>query len=403
MFERRYTLIGLTDSPTPFLDEAAIASIAAHTLFAGGVRHREIVEPMLPPSYRWITVAPPLDAVRSALEEAGEPVLVFASGDPFFYGFGATLQKWFPDASLQCFPAPHSLQLLARLCMIPYQQMRHASLTGRDWQELDSALISGEAFIGVLTDQRKTPAAIARRLLEYGYGHYRMCVGEALGGERESLIKCSLQKAAEREFAMPNCLLLQVEEPAARRFGISDELFDGLPGRPQMITKMPYRMAAIAALELGRACNFWDVGFCTGSVSIESRLQFPHLLVTAFEKRLECEGILEVNSRRFGTPGIVKVMGDFLLQDHRHHCGKDALVDAAFIGGHGDRLEEVFDIIARYLAPGGRIVMNAVQDSSREVFAASAEKLGFALATPLDMSVGSHNPIGVMKAVKPIH
>lgn len=87
-----------------------------------------------------------------------------------------------------------------------------------------------------------------------------------------------------------------------------------------MITKMPYRMAAIAALELGRACNFWDVGFCTGSVSIESRLQFPHLLVTAFEKRLECEGILEVNSRRFGTPGIVKVMGDFLLQDHRHHC-----------------------------------------------------------------------------------
>ncbi|TCD47468.1 precorrin-6y C5,15-methyltransferase (decarboxylating) subunit CbiE [Chlorobium sp. N1] len=401
MSRRRFTFIGLTDSPVPPLEEEARASIASHSVFAGGERHRQIVDGLLPRPHRWINIAPPLGAVRTSLEEVCEPVLVFASGDPFFYGFGATLQKWFPDSRLRSFPAPHSLQLLARRCMIPYQRMRHVSLTGRAWQELDEALIRGDELVGVLTDQRKTPAAIARRLLDYGYGNYAMRIGVALGGERESVVECTLREASERDFAMPNCLILLSERPSSRWFGIPDELFDGLPGRPNMITKMPFRMAAIAALELGRARSFWDVGFCTGSVAIEARLQFPRLAVTAFEKRPECDTILEANSRRFGAAGIATVMGDFLRQDHAACCAGDGQLDAAFIGGHGDRLEPVFTAIAAHLSPGGRIVMNAVRSSSRDAFAATAAKLGFCLGDPLELSLGSHNPIAVMKAVKP--
>ena len=396
----QFTLIGLSDSAEPHLDPAAIEAIGAARIFAGGERHREIVSGLLPAVHRWITIAPPIDRVLSQLAEANEPVVVFASGDPFFYGFGATLQHRFPCASMQSFPVLHSLQMLAQRCLIPYQSMRHASLTGRSWQELDRALIAGERLIGVLTDTRKTPPEVARRMLDFGYSGYDMVVGESLGGKSERVTHCTLDEAAGMQFGKLNCLLLEASEPPTRWFGIPEHLFDGLPGRPNMITKMPFRLSALAALELGRARTFWDVGFCTGSVAIEARLRFPGLAVTAFEKRSECDALLESNARRFGAPGIVKVMGDFLAQDHRALCGSGS-VDAVFIGGHGNRLDEVFDVIANHLAPGGRVVMNAVRESSAESFAARAARHGMELTEPLKLAVGEHNPVAVMKAVKP--
>lgn len=395
----RFTLIGLSDSAEPRLDPAAIEAIRAARIFAGGERHREIVSALLPSGSRWITIAPPIDEALSQLAGADGPVVVFASGDPFFYGFGATLQKRFPGASIQSFPSFHSLQMLAQRCLIPYQSMRHASLTGRSWEELDCALIAGERLIGVLTDTRKTPPEVARRLLDFAYSGYRMVVGESLGGQSERVTRCTLDEAAGMEFGRLNCLLLEATEPPKRWFGIPESQFEGLPGRPNMITKMPFRLAALAALELGRARTFWDVGFCTGSVAIEARLRFPGLAVTAFEKRPKCDALLEKNARRFGAPGIAKVMGDFLEQDHCALCGSDG-VDAVFIGGHGDRLDEVFDVVASHLAPGGRVVMNAVRETSAEAFAASATRHGMELAEPLRLAVADHNPVTVMKAVK---
>lgn len=395
----RFTLIGLSDSSEPHLDSAAIEAIGEHRIFAGGERHREIVDRLLPAGYRWITIAPPIDSVLSQLAGMDEPVVVFASGDPFFYGFGATLQKRFPGSSMRSFPAFHSLQMLAQRCLMPYQSMRYASLTGRSWEELDQALIAGERLIGVLTDTRKTPPAVARRMLDFGYSGYRMVVGESLGGNDERVVRCTLDEAAGMEFGRLNCLILEATELQKRWFGIVENLFDGLPGRPNMITKMPFRLAALAALELGRARTFWDVGFCTGSVAIEARLHFPGLVVTAFEKRSECASLLESNARRFGAPGIVKVMGDFLEQDHRALCGSHG-IDAVFIGGHGDRLDEVFAAVTRSLAPGGRVVMNAVRDSSVEAFVGNAARWCMELAEPLKLAVGEHNPVRLMKALK---
>lgn len=35
--------------------------------------------------------------------------------------------------------------------------------------------------IGILTDREHTPATIAARMLEYGYSHYTLYIGEHLG------------------------------------------------------------------------------------------------------------------------------------------------------------------------------------------------------------------------------
>ncbi|MDP8306518.1 MAG: precorrin-6y C5,15-methyltransferase (decarboxylating) subunit CbiE [Candidatus Chlorobium antarcticum] len=395
----RLTLIGVTDSRQLQLSKEAREAVAVHRVFCGGERHHRLVKDHLPPGSRWITIAPPMDGVISEIRRENGPVLVFASGDPFFYGIGATLQRAFPEAFFSSMPAFHSLQLLAQRCLLPYQEMHHTSLTGRSWAELDSALIGGERMIGVLTDRNKTPSAIAARMLEYGYGGYSMRVGEALGGPEERIRNCSLEDAETEQFHDLNCVLLQLDVPRRQYFGIPEAEFAGLQGRPNMITKMPFRLAALSCLDLANASSFWDIGFCTGSVSIEARLQFPHLAVTAFEKRRECDELLEVNSRKFGAPGIRKVMDDFLQQDCSGYCGAGGTVDAVFIGGHGGRLAAIFEKVIPFLASGGRIVTNAVQPSSRDEFLRLAAERGCFVRENLTLRADDHNPVEVLTAV----
>ena len=87
----------------------------------------------------------------------------------------------------------------------------------------------------------------------------------------------------------------------SRPFGIPENRFCLLDGRAKMITKMPVRLLTLSMLDLHNRHSFWDIGFCTGSVSVEAKLQFPHLHITAFEVREEGRELLEKNSRKFGN------------------------------------------------------------------------------------------------------
>ena len=75
---------------------------------------------------------------------------------------------------------------------------------------------------------------------------------------------------------------------------------------------MPIRLLSLSMLDLRNRERFWDIGFCTGSVSIEATLMFPHLHITSFEIREEGRKLMTENCRRFGTPGIEAIIGDFL-------------------------------------------------------------------------------------------
>lgn len=396
----QFIVIGLSDSQTPDVSAGAREAVDSCRVFAGGERHRMIAAALVPEGSRWITIMPPLGKVLDELARAEGPVVVFTSGDPLFYGFGATLLKRFPDARYRYFPAFSSLQLLAHRVRQPYQTMRSASLVGRGWQELDRLLIERAELVGVLCDRKKTPALLAARMLDYGFDSYEMVVGEALGGPEERVRSFDLGDAVGEVFHELCCVLLRSRTVKERMFGIADERFEGLPGRPDMITKMPVRLATLSRLNLANCSSFWDVGFCTGSVSIEARLQFPGVSVTAFEKRPECEGIMARNASVFGAPGIDVVMGDFLAHCHDRYAGPDGMIDAAFIGGHGGRLGEVLDCIAGRLSPGGRVVVNAVLPETLDGFHAGARRHSLQLLDDLVLMPGDHNPITIAAAVR---
>lgn len=399
--KRKFILIGIDDNPQPHFTEEVLACIRQGKVFSGGMRHYEIVRTLLPAGHEWINITVPLDNVFARYDQCfakdGGPIVVFASGDPLFFGFANTLMRERPDAELRIFPFFNSLQLLAHRVPMRYDDIRIVSLTGRPWHGLDAVLIERAAKIGVLTDRVHTPATIAARLLEYGYTYYNMYIGEHLGNtQRERVSRLSLETAAQTEFECPNCLILQADAVPPRPFGLPDEAFEHLDGRSRMITKMPIRLLSLQALDLPARRIFWDIGFCTGSVSIEARLQFPHLQVCSFEVRPECEQLMHINSRRFGMPGIQTFMGDFLETD----ISLLPAPDAVFIGGHGGKLKEILQKIQEVLLPGGCIVFNSVSPESQTMFEESIREIGFSLCQSRHIGLDNYNPITIMKATK---
>jgi len=399
----RFIVIGLTDSHSPSLSEDVLGIIRRGTHFSGGQRHYEIVSRFLPADAAWIDIKAPLDNVFTAyqnlFEEGVNTIVVFASGDPLFFGFANTIKREMPEADIQLFPSFNSLQMLAHRLVVPYHDMRIVSLTGRPWHEFDRALIEESPKMGVLTDREHHPGAIAQRMMDYGYTHYDMFVGEHLGNQgKEVITHCSLPEAAARSFDYPNCLLLvdNGKKSKVRRMGIPDHEFTLLNGREKMITKMPIRLLTLQSLDLFKRKIFWDIGFCTGSVSIEARLLFPHLQVFSFEKREEGRQLMIENCKKFGVPGITFFIGDFMEMDLRALPRPDAV----FIGGHGGKLADILEKVQSVLEPGGCIVMNAVTNLSRQVFTDFSDKFGLISEPPMHVVLNEFNPIDIMKVLK---
>jgi len=429
----RFIVIGITDNPEPFFPPEVLEIIKNGKVFSGGKRHHEIVAPLLPKDAKWIDITAPLDNVFTQYQSQTsnlkpQTIIVFASGDPLFFGFANTIRRKMPEAEMVVYPTFNALQMLAHRLVMPYHDMRIVSLTGRPWQAFDKALIERAEKIGVLTDREHTPSAIAQRMLDYGYTNYNMSVGEHLGNPSlEKVSTLTLEEAAEHDFDHPNCLILNTNDHklimnfsqiiisdnscpihgnscSNHIFGIPDSAFVLLDGREKMITKMPIRLLTLQALDLPRRHVLWDIGFCTGSVSIEARLQFPHLTVCAFEIRPECEAIIHENARKFGAPGIDIHIGDFLETD----ITAIPRPDAVFIGGHGGRLKEIMAKVLTVLAPDGVIVFNSVtspvvskttgRPGSRQLWDEACAALHLSQEPPLQIRLNDYNPIEILKA-----
>lgn len=395
---KRCDIIGISDKREQWFSPEVTKVIQGGKVFSGGKRHREIMDAYLPLGYEWIDITVPLSVV---FEKYGQfdDIVIFASGDPLFYGFASTIQREFPTCEMKVFPSFNSLQMLAHRMLLPYQDMHVVSLTGRPWDRFDEALILGYPLIGVLTDRKNTPKVIWKRMQEFGYTNYTMTIGENLGNDVSERVY-TIKNEDYTEDAFGNeplcCLILQKTADRPRPLGIPESAFALLDGRAKMITKMPIRLLSLSMLDLRQRRSFWDVGFCTGSVSIEAKLQFPHLTVTAFEVREQGRQLMQENARRFGTPGITALIGDFM------ETSLDALPrpDAVFIGGHGGKLVEMIERLHAVMLPGGCLVFNSVSESSRQLFLDGIAHAGLTLVQEVRMAVDEHNPIYIMKAEK---
>ncbi|NUN65856.1 precorrin-6Y C5,15-methyltransferase subunit CbiT [Pseudanabaena biceps] len=88
--------------------------------------------------------------------------------------------------------------------------------------------------------------------------------------------------------------------------GISDELFDRLPGIP--MSKCETRLLIIGQLRLKADSVFWDIGAGTGTVSVEIGLLCPKGKIVAIERDEDVAGLIVKNCQKFGVNNVeVKV------------------------------------------------------------------------------------------------
>lgn len=402
-------MVGMDDNPQPKHIEVIIKNVKHDNIFSGGKRHYEIVKPFLPADAVWIEIKAPMGEVMaeySRLIQEGKVIVSFVSGDPFFFGFASTVRKNLSGVGMKVFPYFNSLQMFAHREQIAYENMHAVSVTGRPWHELDRALLEYRPLIGVLTDHVHTPDEIARRMVEYHLDEaYAMRVAEHLGNPEEETIYriYTVKEISRMSFRRPNCVLLLknpnclLQRPAT---GIPETEFHLLNDRAKMITKAPIRVIDLSLLGLHKSRNFWDIGACTGSVSIEARRQYPHLHIRAFEVREECEAIIQANARKFCAPGIDLHIGDFLDAE----IEEEAIVDAVFIGGHGGKLKEMVRKIVPHLnSLNGKIVFNSVSEDSCKLFREAVEENGLKLHSEMNVTIDQYNPITILCATGKHH
>lgn len=391
----RCIVIGLSDSHQLWFPPVVMQAIAGGRVFSGGKRHHELVASLLPADALWIDITVPVAEVVSRYADYPE-VVVFASGDPLFFGIANTIRRLLPQVDMTVYPSMNSLQMLAHRLGMGYHDLHAVSLTGRPWHAFDEALLRGCRLIGCLTDRHHHPHAIWQRMSDYGYDvDYRMFVGERLGNEQEERVAAY---DAQHDYQQPNCVMLVRRDDASEAavgMGIADADFHLLDGRSRMITKMPVRLASLAAMDLHLKRSLWDVGFCTGSVSIEAKRLFPHLHVTAFEKREEGRRLMTLNARKFRTPGIEMLIGDFLDAD----VSPLTPPDAVFLGGYGGRMADVLQKIQGVMQPGGCIVFNSVSEASRLAFIQITGSMGMHPEVVHTIQVDNNNPITILKAL----
>ncbi|MDF1633201.1 precorrin-6y C5,15-methyltransferase (decarboxylating) subunit CbiE [Mycoplana sp. MJR14] len=385
------TIVGIGEDGLAGLSDAAKAVIAKAEVVFGGMRHLELAAAAITgEARRWLS--PFERSVEAVVAARGRPVVVLASGDPFFFGVGVTLSRTIARTEMTVLPAPSAFSLAASRLGWGLQETICLSLHGRPIDLIRPHLHPG-ARILALTSDGDGPAALAGLLSEAGFGCSSLTVLEALGGPRERVSTHQADTFALAAVDMLNVCAVDVAAKAGARVlpyapGLDDALFE----HDGQITKREVRALTLSALAPRRGELLWDIGAGSGSIGIEWMLADPSLRAIAVEAVPERAARIRRNAAQFGVPGLAVVEGQ----------APGALSglpepDAIFIGGGGSE-DGVFAAAVAALKPGGRLVANAVTTEMEAVLLAAQAKLG---GTLVRIDIARAAPVGTMTGWRP--
>ena len=345
-------------------------------------------------------------SLDSLLALRGEPVCVLASGDPMFFGVGASLTRQLSTDEMLILPAPSSCSLAAARMGWALQDVVTLSVVARPVAALNAHLFNGTRLL-VLSNDGQSPGAIAALLRERGFGPSRLSVLEHLGGDAERRINAVANDWNNPVIADLNLVAIECFAEAdaprlSRLAGLPDSAFkhDG------QLTKRDVRAITLARLAPVPGELLWDVGAGSGSIGIEWMRAHPSCRALAVEADAGRQLLIEHNRDALGVPGLQLIRGSAPQ-------ALDGLErpDAIFIGG-GVTREGVLDACWAALKPGGRLVANAVTLQSETTLMAWREQHGgeltrihIAQAQPLgDFDTWRQAlPITLLDVVKPFH
>jgi precorrin-6Y C5,15-methyltransferase (decarboxylating) len=309
----------------------------------------------------------PLSELWPLLErQRGKRIVLLTSGDPLFYGIGATLLEKMPAEQLIFHPNVTSIQAAFARLKRPWQQAQLLSLHGRPLNSLRSVL-RNHCLYALLTDRASHPVAIARLLVELGFVESDLWVAEELGTCREQVhhFQAAALAQSDTEFAALNVVIIETQGPGGLlpEFpGIPDECFStgAEPGKG-LLSKREVRLMILSLLEPQAGEIGWDIGAGCGGVAVEWARWGSYSSVYAVECHPGRLKHLESNRERFGVGENLRIIAGY---------APEALAElpdpqAVFVGGSGGQLGELLIAVWERLLPGGRLVTSAVTEDSR--------------------------------------
>jgi precorrin-6Y C5,15-methyltransferase (decarboxylating) len=396
------TVVGIGEDGFKGLGKNARRALLGASRIIGGQRQLDLL-PVCIRGERQLWPSP--FSLAPALEQRGEAVCVLASGDPMFYGVGASLARQVPSEEMLILPAPSSCSLAAARLGWPLQEVVTLSLVARPLAALNAQLFSGVRLL-LLSNDGQSPAAVAQLLRERGFGSSRFTVLEHLGGDAERRIDSTANAWDNAPIADLNVIavecLADAQAPRLSRLaGLPDSAFqhDG------QLTKRDVRAITLARLAPTPGELLWDVGAGSGSIGIEWMRAHPSCRALAIEADDGRQQLIEHNRDALGVPGLQLIRGKAPLA----LAGLER-PDAIFIGG-GVTREGVFETCWEHLKPGGRLVANAVTLQSevalmnwRERFGGELTRIHVAQAQPLGEfdTWRQALPITLLDLVKPL-
>jgi precorrin-6Y C5,15-methyltransferase (decarboxylating) len=407
---RAVALVGIGDDGCVGLCSRALGAITRAQVLVGGERHLAFFPELI---VERIVLGAGLGATLDRIAELAEDrnICILASGDPLFFGIGRLVLQKLGAAHVEVIPQPSSVQLAFARAGLSWDDAAVISLHGR---ALEGCVvrIAAHAKVAVLTDEERSPARVAARMLAYGEAAWQAWVCEHLGGVDERVRALALDElATATDIAPLNVLVLARTEPGWRRppripFHAEDAFARRMP-KKGLITKREVRLISLAQLAIRPDSVVWDVGAGSGSVAIEAALLAPEGRVYAIEVDPEGVAICEDNARSHGTDNVQVIAG----RAPEALAGLPA-PDAVFVGGSKGSMTAIVDAALDALRPGGRLVVNAITlENTGEVYQAMRARnlvpevtlLQIARSEPLAhyQRFEALNPIQVFAVTKP--
>ena len=247
----------------------------------------------------------PLEGMLTQVQRLRDtPTVILASGDPMWFGIGATLSKHLDAAEFEVHPHPSAFQLAAAAMRWPLQHIATVSLHGRPLELIHPLILPGNRILA-LTSDADTAFRVADLLSARGYAESMMTVLEALGGPDERTIAAKAVDFADQSIGDFYVLAVDCVAEAGA------PLLPGVPGLPDsafasdgQLTKREVRAATLAKLAPAPGQLLWDVGAGTGSIAVEWMRSARDMEAIAFEEDGERRSLIAQNATALGVPGL---------------------------------------------------------------------------------------------------
>jgi precorrin-6Y C5,15-methyltransferase (decarboxylating) len=384
-------VIGVGEDGLEALPRALQALIERAELIVGGERHLAMATHARAEKKSWTS---PLSlTIDDIWSRRGRPVVVLATGDPMHFGIGVSLAKRVPADEMAVYPHISAFSLAAARMRWPLADTECLTIHGRPLDLLAGAVAPGRKLL-LLSHDGTSPAEVARRLGELGYGSSELTVLEHMGGQRERIYAGRADAWAHPRAADLNTLaVLCRATDSARALSLSSGLPDEAFQHDGQLTKCEIRAATLSALRPLPGQLLWDVGAGSGSIAIEWLRIHHSLSAIAIESDEARQALIEANAANLGMPHLKLVKGtapqayDGLADPDAIFIG-GGLGDAGVVEGAWDRLKS-----------GGRLVANAVTAEGEAQLFAWHGKLGGEMTR---ISVARLSPVGDLHGWRPL-